>query len=107
MLMSRIYDSPDESEMPPYQRTTSGIISTLIGSSLPSAATGIVLGPLGPFVFALKQSAITYGRTFDAAMVRDKGTHPGWTEEKCQLVASQAATDASKVPGIVAFVLAS
>lgn len=105
MLVTRIFDWPKESEMTPYQRTGPGQISTLIGASLPSAATGIVFGPLGPFLFAYQQNLLAYGRTFDAAMVIARSTHPGWTEEQCRLASSGTAGEAGKAPAIVAFVL--
>jgi hypothetical protein len=105
MLVTRIFHWPKESEMTPYQRTTPGQISTLIGASLPSAATGIVLGPLGPFLFSYQQILLTYGRTFDSAMVIARRTHPGWTEEQCRLAASETVGEAGKALAIVAFVL--
>jgi hypothetical protein len=75
MLMTRMYHWPKEYEMTPYGRTGPGQIATLIGSSLPSALTGMVLGPVGPLLFASQQGALAYGREFDAA----QKNHPGWT----------------------------
>lgn len=63
MFMTRTFDWPKDSEMTQYQRTIPGQISTLIGASLPSAAAGIVLGPIGPFAFAAQQMALAYERS--------------------------------------------
>jgi hypothetical protein len=79
IVMTRTYNWPKDSEMTRYERTAPGQIAYLIGSSLPSAATGIVLGPVGPFAFAIQQMALAYERSHD--------------------------DEAVKIPGIVAFAL--
>ncbi len=56
-----------------YERTAPGQIAYLSDSSLPSAATGIVLGPLGPFAFAVQQMALAYGRSHNDEAVKIPG----------------------------------
>jgi hypothetical protein len=105
MVMTRTFNWPKDSEMTAFEQTGPGQISTLIGSSLPSALTGIVLGSIGPLVFASQQVALLYGREFDTEVRIVKETHPGWTKEQCSTAAAQASNEAAKTPQIIAFLL--
>lgn len=82
---------------PPYYDTVPGKISGLIGWSLPSAAIGAVLGPLGPLVVAMQESGLIYGEEFDRA----QRTHPRWSTEQC----AAAANEAGRIPAISAILL--
>jgi len=103
MLVTRMFNWPlFHRPMVGYQQTIPGQISGLIGASLPSAFTGIVLGPIGPFAVAAQQMALSWGLAYDAAIAKSHDTHPEWTDEERRAVAGQAADAASKLPGIVA-----
>jgi hypothetical protein len=77
MVMTLLFHWDSQlSELPRYfKQTVQGQIEFLIGASLPSTATGAVLGPLGPLVVAMQENALSYGEAFDAA----QKTHPGWS----------------------------
>jgi hypothetical protein len=101
MLMTLLFHWPvhriDSQSKDPYLQTVPGQISSLIGYSLPSAATGAVLGPLGPIVVAMQQSALSYAEALDRA----QKTHPSWSIEQ----RATAASEARKMPAITALLL--
>lgn len=73
VVMTRTYNWPKDSQMTRYEKTAPGQIAFIIGSSLPSAATGIVLGTVGPFAFAIQQMALAYERSHDDEAVKMPG----------------------------------
>jgi hypothetical protein len=97
MIITVLFHWPPQLDNPYFDQTVPGRVEYLIGSSLPSAATGAVLGPLGPIVVAMQESQLSYGEGFDRA----QRTHPHWSTEQC----ADAATEARRIPAISAILL--
>jgi hypothetical protein len=97
MIITLLFHWPPQLNIPYFDQTVPGRVEYLIGSSLPSAATGAVLGPIGPIVVAMQENELSYGEGFDRA----QRTHPRWNTEQC----ADAATAAGKIPAISAILL--